>query len=102
MIWEDQDEDLRNFFKQLIALRKQFSEIFSYGTMTWHYDDDKKTFSLTRSYKETTLTATFNQGEYYEVEKRDDGYLVKITMKTTATNCNQTDLSLKNVDYESL
>lgn len=69
MIWEDQDEDLRNFFKQLIALRKQFSEIFSYGTMTWHYDDDKKTFSLTRSYKETTLTATFNQGEYYEVEK---------------------------------
>lgn len=69
MIWEDQDEDLRNFFKQLIALRKQFSEIFSYGTMTWHYDDDKKTFSLTRSYKETTLAATFNQGECYEVEK---------------------------------
>lgn len=42
MVWEDQDEDLRNFFKQLIALRKQFSEVFSYGTMTWHYDDDKK------------------------------------------------------------
>ena len=33
--------------RRLIALRKQFSEVFSYGTVTWHYDDDKKAFSLT-------------------------------------------------------
>lgn len=69
MIWEDQDEELKLFFKQLIALRKQFSEVFSYGTMIWHYDDDKKTFSLTRTYKEKTLIATFNEGESFEVEK---------------------------------
>lgn len=69
MIWEGQDEELQTFFKQLIALRKQFSEVFSYGTTTWHYDDDKKAFSLTRSYKEKTLIATFNEGEPFEVEK---------------------------------
>ena len=69
MIWEGQDEELQIFFKQLIALRKQFSEVFSYGTTTWHYDDDKKAFSLTRSYKEKTLIATFNEGESFEVEK---------------------------------
>ena len=33
MIWEDQDEELLTFVKQLIALRKQFSEVFSYGFM---------------------------------------------------------------------
>ena len=69
MIWEDQDEELLTFMKQLIALRKQFSEVFSYGSMSWHYDDDKKAFSLTRRYKEKTLIATFNEGESFEVEK---------------------------------
>ena len=34
MIWEEQDEELLAFVKQLIALRKQFSEVFCYGTMT--------------------------------------------------------------------
>jgi cyclomaltodextrinase len=43
--------------------------VFSYGTMTWHYDDDKKAFSLTRQYKEKTLRAIFNEGEAFEVEK---------------------------------
>ena len=69
MIWEEQDEALLAFVKQLIALRKQFSEVFSYGTMTWHYDDDKKAFSLTRQYKEKTLRAIFNEGEAFEVER---------------------------------
>lgn len=69
MIWEEQDEELLAFVKQLIALRKQFSEVFSYGTMTWHYDDDKKAFSLTRQYKEKTLRAIFNEGEAFGVEK---------------------------------
>ena len=68
MIWEEQDEALLAFVKQLIALRKQFSEVFSYGTMTWYYDDDKKAFSLTQQYKEKTLRAIFNEGEAFEVE----------------------------------
>ena len=69
MIWEEQDKELQTFVKQLIALRKQFSEVFSYGTMTWHYDDEKQAFSLTRQYKEKTLVATFNEGDMFEVEK---------------------------------
>ncbi|MGX7125252.1 glycoside hydrolase family 13 protein [Enterococcus viikkiensis] len=63
MNWEDPDQELYTFTKQLIALRKQFSEVFSLGTIEWHYDDDKKTFSLTRQYKEKTIVATFNEGE---------------------------------------
>ncbi|MEG1504263.1 MAG: glycoside hydrolase family 13 protein [Enterococcus sp.] len=69
MLWgEDQDQELHTFMKQLIALRKQFSEVFSYGSTTWHYDDDKKTVSLTRTYKEKTIVALFNEGEVFETE----------------------------------
>lgn len=70
MRWEDQDEELQSFMKQLVALRKQFSEVFSYGTMTWHYDDDKKSFSLTRSYREKSVIATFNEGPTFEFSKK--------------------------------
>lgn len=69
MIWEEQDHELHTFFKQLIALRKQFSEVFSYGTMTWHYDDDRRAVSLTRTYKEKTVVATFNEGDMLETKK---------------------------------
>lgn len=69
MIWEGQDEELRGFVKQLIAVRKQFFEVFSYGNMLWHYDDDKKIVSLTRNYKEKTVIATFNEGDPIEIKK---------------------------------
>jgi hypothetical protein len=37
--------------------------------MTWHYDDDRRAVSLTRTYKEKTVVATFNEGDMLETEK---------------------------------
>ncbi|MDT2735825.1 glycoside hydrolase family 13 protein [Enterococcus pseudoavium] len=69
MIWDEQDEEFKTFVKALIALRKQFSDVFSYGTLIWEYDDQQKIFSLTRSYRGKTLIATFNEGQPTRVEK---------------------------------
>lgn len=70
MNWQKQDTELHSFIKELVALRKQFSEVLSFGTMGWSYDDEKRQVILTRDYQGTRLIATFNEGKSATVKKR--------------------------------
>ena len=66
MVWDEEDQDLvmLAFTKELIAFRKEYQEVVSFGKLDW-FDvrDDDNVIGFKRSLGEDTLIAYFNQGE---------------------------------------
>lgn len=65
MPWEkeEQDQTMLTFMQKLIALRKKYHRLFSYGSYTFEaIDDAHKTFCLKRTLADKTLRAYFNLG----------------------------------------
>lgn len=65
MPWEkeEQDQTMLVFMQKLIALRKKYHRLFSYGSYTFEeIDDVHKTFCLKRTLAGKTLRAYFNLG----------------------------------------
>jgi glycosidase len=66
MAWEkeNQDQDMFDFVKELIALRHDYQEILTNGNISWDIVDEKSgLITFTREYNDEFLTCTFNSGE---------------------------------------
>ncbi|MBZ6492364.1 maltogenic alpha-amylase [Bacillus subtilis subsp. subtilis] len=65
MVWEKekQNQDMLQFMKRLIALRKQENTLLTEGHLEWNLLDDKNDFiSFSRTFDEKILIYFFNQG----------------------------------------
>ena len=63
MVWDTADQDLEmyQFVKSLIALRKAQQEVLSEGTMTWSLDPQTPDIlKITRQFKDHQITGIFN------------------------------------------
>ncbi|WP_010632408.1 glycoside hydrolase family 13 protein [Sporolactobacillus vineae] len=66
MIWdkEKQDQEMLDFTKQLIRLRKAYQPLISYGRLEWlTADDEKRLLVFRKSFKGQTLIFIFNHGK---------------------------------------
>ncbi|KAF1297723.1 alpha-glycosidase [Enterococcus sp. JM4C] len=64
MIWEEDKQDLEmlDFTKELIKLRKDYSEVITYGDLEWQIvDDEKQQLMVSRTVGEKRLSAFFNE-----------------------------------------
>lgn len=66
MVWDEKDQDLEmyEFMKLLIAFRKDYQPILSEGRLEWLAVDDRTgIISLARQLEDRLLVATFNTGD---------------------------------------
>ncbi|WP_265459843.1 glycoside hydrolase family 13 protein [Enterococcus sp. HY326] len=66
MIWEpeNQDLDMLAFTKKLIALRKEYSDLITYGQLDWlQADEDSDSVIFRKRYGNQELVASFNESE---------------------------------------
>lgn len=66
MIWEEdeQDLDMRDFMKQLIAFRKEYADTITFGEIEWlKIDDKKQQIKLKKTYQNQQIYGYFNEGE---------------------------------------
>lgn len=86
MIWDEkrQDQELLQFVKQLIALRKNWQKIVSQGTIHWcEINEQNGLLILERKLSGKTLRATFNTGEQkITLEERGEVIFTNLTEQT--------------------
>lgn len=66
MIWDEklQDQNLYEFFKELIQMRKDYQPVLSEGNIDWQQSDfDRNLIIITREFAGQKLTGIFNAGE---------------------------------------
>lgn len=65
MIWEEdkQDKEMLAFMKQLIALRKEYSDVITYGDTQWLHLEKDNVLIFQKEYQGKTLTCYFNERE---------------------------------------
>ncbi|OJG70521.1 neopullulanase [Enterococcus phoeniculicola] len=64
MVWEEekQDKEMHTFTKKLIQLRKEFSEVITYGDLNWRtVNDEENQILFSREIEDTLITAFFNE-----------------------------------------
>lgn len=93
MRWDaqNQDPELLSFTQSLIQFRKQYADIFAYGTTEWvTVDDDKQLVVLKRSYNGTDIVAYFNQANENHYMKID----TPIYVQQNVTKLNEQQFSI--------
>lgn len=80
MVWEEerQDRAMYEFTKELIAFRKEFQPLLSYGFLKWDIVlDEEKVVGVKRHIGDEALIAYFNQGqEDFTIEKDPNAKVV--------------------------
>lgn len=73
MIWDESrwDMELLSFIKQLIDIRKQYSELLAMGTWKMEVVESDH-LKLVRSNQSTTMTAYFNRGKDWILDSEDE------------------------------
>ncbi|OYQ65626.1 glycoside hydrolase family 13 protein [Aerococcus sp. 1KP-2016] len=79
MIWDEaaQDKDMLAFTKDLIQLRKQYSDLITYGEFHWRLDDladvaNHRVLSFEKIDQDWRMLAIFNQGSEIIAEQFDE------------------------------
>ncbi len=93
MVWEEENQDqvFLAFTKQLVALRKEYQSILSYGNLTFEtLDNEAKYIEFTRQTTNGKVKGFFNKGNQEQlvsgdleilmsqnIEKTEKGYIIK-------------------------
>ncbi|QIK51195.1 alpha-glycosidase [Jeotgalibaca porci] len=88
MVWEEerQDRAMYEFTKELIAFRKEFQPLLSYGFLKWDIVlDEEKVVGVKRHIGDEALIAYFNQGEEDFTIEKDPNAKVVFGRRNTET-----------------
>ncbi len=93
MVWEkaEQDQAILHFTKALIALRKEYQALLSFGRLNWLIvADQAQVIGLERIDQKQELVAVFNQGTTnYSFETKDKVRMDHLVLKGKSSYCIQ-------------
>ena len=88
MVWDEERQDrvMYDFTKELIAFRKEFQPLLSYGFLKWDIVlDEEKVVGVKRHIGDEALIAYFNQGEEDFTIEKDPNAKVVFGRRNTET-----------------
>ena len=88
MVWDEEQQDrvMYDFTKELIAFRKEFQPLLSYGFLKWDIVlDEEKVVGVKRHIGDEALIAYFNQGEEDFTIEKDPNAKVVFGRRNTET-----------------